>query len=49
MPGLPESQLGGTLWQTRSLDMFLIGVLIFAGALAMLGLLADGKKETVEP
>lgn len=48
VPGLPESQLGSTLWQARSLDMFLIGILIFAGALAMLGLLADGKKEPVE-
>ncbi len=48
VPGLPESQLSSTLWQARSLDMFLIGILIFAGALAMLGLLADGKKESVE-
>ncbi len=48
VPGLPESQLGNTLWQARNLDMFLIGILIFAGALAMLGLLAEGKKEAVE-
>lgn len=48
VPGLPVSDLGNTLWQSRSLDVFLMGVLIFAGALSMLGLLADGKKEAVE-
>lgn len=47
MPVLPASNLGNTLWQSRSLDVFLMAVLIFAGALAMLGLLADGKKEEV--
>lgn len=47
-PVLAASDLGTTLWQSRSLDVFLQAVLIFAGALAMLGLLADGKKEEVE-
>lgn len=47
IPALPASDLGATLWQARSLDVFLQAVLIFAGALAMLGLLADGKKEEV--
>jgi uncharacterized MnhB-related membrane protein len=47
-PVLVASDLGSTLWQSRSLDVFLQAVLIFAGALAMLGLLADGKKEEVE-
>lgn len=46
-PTLPDSDLGSTLWQARSLDVYLMAVLIFAGALAMLGLLADGKKEEV--
>lgn len=46
-PALPASFLGDTLWQARSLDAFLMAVLVFAGALAMLGLLADGKKEEV--
>ncbi len=47
MPMLPAGNLGSTLWESRSLDVFLQAVLIFAGALAMLGLLADGKKEEV--
>lgn len=47
MPTLPAGNLGSTLWESRSLDVFLQAVLIFAGALAMLGLLADGKKEEV--
>lgn len=47
IPALPASDLGTTLWQARSLDVFLQAVLIFAGALAMLGLLAEGKKEEV--
>jgi uncharacterized MnhB-related membrane protein len=47
IPVLPASDLGSTLWQSRSLDVFLQAVLIFAGALAMLGLLAEGKKEEV--
>lgn len=47
IPELPASDLSSTLWQARSLDVFLQAVLIFAGALAMLGLLAEGKKEEV--
>lgn len=47
LPVLPGSDLGSTLWQSRSLDVFLQAVLIFSGALAMLGLLAEGKKEEV--
>ncbi|GAP15445.1 predicted subunit of the Multisubunit Na+/H+ antiporter [Longilinea arvoryzae] len=47
MPALPTGDLGTTLWQSRSLDVFLMAVLILAGALAMLGLLAEDKKKEV--
>ncbi len=47
MPALPSGDLGNTLWQSRSLDVFLMAVLILAGALAMLGLLAEDKQKEV--
>ncbi len=47
MPALSTGDLSNTLWQSRSLDVFLMGVLILAGALAMLGLLTDDKKKEV--
>jgi uncharacterized MnhB-related membrane protein len=47
IPVLPASDMGSTLWESRNLDVFLQAVLIFAGALATLGLLSDGKKEEV--
>jgi uncharacterized MnhB-related membrane protein len=46
---LPVPQIGGfirTFWEDRSLDALLQIVLIFAGTLGMLGLLAEGKSKS---
>ena len=46
---LPQAQLTGfvrTFWEDRSLDALLQIVLIFAGTLGMLGLLAEAKSHT---
>lgn len=40
---ITEPPLGTMLWQVRSLDIFVQIVLIFAGVLGLLGLLAEAK------
>jgi uncharacterized MnhB-related membrane protein len=48
MNGIPAQEgLAEVLWQDRNLDLMLQVVLIFAGVLGVIGLLADQKVKTV--
>ena len=48
MPALVPGNFSETLWQDRSPDLFLQVVLIFAGVLGILGLLAEKKQSSTE-